>query len=312
MEVFRCRQVRTGRRRRRERRAPAPPEVTVVVITLGRESLLPPGPRIVVAGDDLAFETLLIANGPVDEATAALQGCAWSGRSGPGGTPTTATGALRKAGGYRRLRDDGRGAVDDGWLERLAEPIVAGREEAAPAGPVNPWGRGSWRTSSALLGFCPAEAPWAGRTSGRWTRRATPPDWHLNCAAGRSCWSRWGASRERGLRPARNVYISEGCWRGGRASIRPRRPRDHGARTGLGTFLRWQARRGEDHPRAQDVDLVRAAALRPGSAGRHHPPPDLATARFLPMLDCLLSNRPASLRLSRRIPGEASGGRARG
>ena len=281
-------------------RAPAPageagagaaPEVTVVVITLGRESLYRLVPGIVSQVTTFAFETLLIANGPVDEARLPPAGVrVVREEPGRGYSYYRNRGIEESRGDIVVYVDDDVVPVDDGWLERLAEPIVAGREEAATGGASIPLGQGFLADLISLLGFPGGgalgwENVWPVDEEGHTAKMCT-----CNCAARKELLESVGGFDESVVYGGEDVYISERMLERGSSIYFARDAHvTHGARTGLVDFLRWQARRGRTIRELKDVDLVKGRQLygrlrRTGIILRRTWP----TARFLPMLGLLL------------------------
>jgi GT2 family glycosyltransferase len=267
------------------------PDATVVIITLGRESLYRLIPEICAQEAGFDFEILLIANGPVEE-----------GRLPPGKVRMVREDPGRGYSYYRNRGiaesrgrivayvDDDVLPVDTSWLGRLVGPIIRGEEEATTGGARISLGQGYLADLISLLGFPGGgalgwENVWPVDRDGH-----TPKMCTCNCAATRELLQKAGGFDESVVYGGEDVYISEKMLeKGGYIGFVRDAHVMHEARTGFKDFIKWQARRGRTIRELKDVELVKSRQLygrlrRTGIILRGA----WATPRFFPLLGLLL------------------------
>jgi GT2 family glycosyltransferase len=266
------------------------PALTVVVITLGRESLYPLLHGVLEQETGFPFEVLLIANGPLDLGRLPPEGVrVVREEAGRGYSYYRNRGIAESRGRIVAYVDDDVTLPDRGWLRRLAGPIIRGEEEATTGGARIPLGQGYFADLVSLLGF-PAggalgwENVWPVDENGH-----TPKICTCNCAATREALLEVGGFDEGMVYGGEDVYLSEMLLgRGKRIRFVEDAYVMHGARDGFLDFVRWQVRRGRNVFEMKEAGIIRARQV----GGRIKRTWIIlrrvwGTGRFMPMLGVL-------------------------
>lgn len=130
------------------------PEVTVVIISMGRERLYSLVPAVLEQETPFGFEVLVIANGPVDAGRLPSEGVRLHFEESGRGIPyyrNVGTGLA--AGSVIVYVDDDETLRDGSWLATLAGPVVSGAEKVTVGGAFIPQGQGFLADLVSMLGY---------------------------------------------------------------------------------------------------------------------------------------------------------------
>jgi len=267
--------------------------VSVVVITVGREPLYALVPEILAQETEFDFEVVLVANGPVDRTRLPSERVSVIDEPTGLGIPYYRNrGIEAAAGSVIVFIDDDECTTDAGWLQRIAGPVVEGRETVTVAGAVIELGQGRLADLISLLGYPGGGAlgwrsVWNVDDSGYTDKLCT-----CNCAIARSALEDVGGLHESLVLGASDLYLGEQLMeRGNRILFIDDACVIHEPRRDLGGFARWQFNRGRS---IYELKTVRPLSefSRSHVGGRFRRTwvileRTFPTARFIPMLGIL-------------------------
>lgn len=232
------------------------PAVSVIIISVGRQPLYSLVPAVLEQEAEFDFEVLVIANGPVDTGRLPSDGVRIHFEEVGRGIPC-----------YRNIGNDlahGRVIVyidddemppDNGWLSRLAEPVVSGREKVTVGGAFIPQGQGFLADLISLLGYPGGGSlgwrnVWEVNQLGYTDKLCT-----CNCALDKETLLAVGGFHEDLALGASDLYLGEALMEAGlkiffvdEATVL------HEARGDFSGFLRWQINRGKS---VYDLNRIR-------------------------------------------------------
>lgn len=222
------------------------PDVSVIVISVGREPLYALVPAILRQRTPFDFEVVIVANGPVDSGRLPGSGVRVH-REEPGrGIPYYRNVGMRIAlGTVVVFIDDDEMPRDDNWLDTLAGPVLSGGEKATVGGAFIPQGQGFLADLISMLGY-----PGGGSLGWRSV-------WHVdaggctdklctcNCALNRRTVESAGGFNEELVLGASDLYLGEALLeRGIKILFLDEATVIHEARGDFRGFIRWQIDRG--------------------------------------------------------------------
>lgn len=221
-------------------------EVSVVIITIGREPLYELVGALLEQRSDFRFEILLIANGPVDESRLPSEGVRTRHEPPGKGIPYYRNvGTRLSEGSVIVYIDDDEWPPDDRWLSRLVEPILEGGEKVTVAGAHIPQGQGFFADLVGLLGY-PGGASlgwrnvWEVDADGYTDKLCT-----CNCALDKETLEAAGGFHEGLALGASDLYLGEVLMeRGVKMLFVEGATVVHEARGDFKGFVRWQINRG--------------------------------------------------------------------
>ncbi len=222
------------------------PDVSVVIISVGREPLYALVPAVLEQETGFSFEVLIVANGPVDETRLPAGGVRVHREDVGRGIPYYRNvGTELARGGVIVYIDDDETPPDDGWLDRLAEPVVSGREKVTVGGAYIPQGQGFLADLISLLGY-----PGGGSLGWRNVWEVDPRGYTdklctCNCAVEKAALDAVGGFHEGLALGASDLYLGEVLMENGvRILFLDDTAVLHEARGDLRGFIRWQVDRG--------------------------------------------------------------------
>jgi GT2 family glycosyltransferase len=130
------------------------PDISVIVITTGRQGLYPLLRALERQEAGFAYETVIIANGPVDEGRLESAGVRLFREPAGKGIPYYRNRGTEEARGSVIVYiDDDEVPPGDCWLSDLVEPILTGGESVTVAGARIPPGQGFLADLISMLGY---------------------------------------------------------------------------------------------------------------------------------------------------------------
>ena len=239
------------------------PEVSVVIISVGRQPLYTLIPAVLRQETGFDFEVLVIANGPVDESRLPAGVRVHREKSGMG-IPYYRNVGTRLAGGRVIVYiDDDETPRDAFWLSRLVDPIISKGEKVTVAGAWIPQGQGFLADLISLLGY-----PGGGSLGWRnvWYVDGlgyTDKLCTCNCALDKATLEAVEGFNESLVLGASDLFLGEELMEhGARILFVDDAAVLHEARGDLAGFVRWQVDRGKSV-----YDLRRLRPLREFSRG---------------------------------------------
>lgn len=223
------------------------PDVSVVIISVGREPLYGLVPAILEQETDFGFEVLVIANGPVRALDLPSKGVRVHSEEKGKGIPyyrNVGTGLAR--GSVIVYIDDDEVLRDAHWLARLVEPILSGREKVTVGGAYIPQGQGFLADLISLLGYPGGgslgwRSVWDVDPSGHTDKLCT-----CNCAIDKAALDSVGGFHEDLVLGASDLYLGELLMENGvTIKLVDDATVEHEARGDLAGFIRWQVNRGK-------------------------------------------------------------------
>ena len=235
------------------------PEVSVVVISVGRQPLYDLVPAILEQETEFGFEVLVIANGPVSEERLPSRGVRVHHEESGLGIPYYRNVGTRLAEGSIIVYiDDDEVPRDSGWLARLVEPILKGREKVTVAGAFIPQGQGFLADLISLLGY-PGGASlgwrnvWEVDCNGYTDKLCT-----CNCALDKATLEAVGGLNESLVLGASDLFLGEALMEMGvKILFVDDATVIHEARGDLWGFIKWQINRGRSVYDLQQVRPIR-------------------------------------------------------
>jgi GT2 family glycosyltransferase len=223
------------------------PIVSVVIISVGRQSLYDLVPAVLDQEADFDFEVLIIANGPVRPGDLPREGVRVHSEAPGKGIPYYRNSGARLARGrVIAYVDDDVILRDRFWLARLAGPILSGDEKVTVAGAFIPQGQGFLADLISLLGYPGGGSlgwrnVWEVDRFGHTDKLCT-----CNCAIDRAALDSAGGFHEDLALGASDLYLGESLMdKGLKILLVDEATVEHEARGDISGFIRWQVNRGK-------------------------------------------------------------------
>ncbi|MDD5448397.1 MAG: glycosyltransferase [Actinomycetota bacterium] len=222
------------------------PEVSVVIITVGRENTYKLVPLVLEQKTSFDFEVLLIVNGPIDEKRLKNEAVRIVKEKSGLGIPYYRNRGTEEARGRVIVYiDDDETPMDENWLEKIALPVVSGEEKVAVSGYYVPLGQGFFSDLVSMLGY-----PGGGSLGWRAICKVDENGYtdkfpSGNCAIEKSLLEEVGGFHPSLTIGTEDVYLGEQFLeRGVRMLYVEEATVYHEPRKGFREFMRWQFGRG--------------------------------------------------------------------